>query len=51
MYNHLDFGTMPGQRFVDRIIDRFKYHVMQTGAVIGIADVHAWPFANSIEAF
>ena len=51
MYHYPDLGTMPGQSFVDRVIDRFEYHVMQAGTVIGIADIHAGPLAYGIKAF
>ncbi len=40
-----------GERFVDRVVDDFVDHVMQAGAVIGVADIHARPLANGVEAF
>jgi len=46
-----DLTAVPGQGFVDRVIYGFKYHMMQTGAVIGITDIHPRPFAYSIETF
>ncbi len=39
-----------GQRLVDRVVDDFVDHVMQAGAVVGVADIHAGPLANGIEA-
>src|ERR1022692_2307874 len=42
--------AMAGQRFVDGVVDDLEYHVMQTAAVIGIADVHARPLAHRVEA-
>jgi hypothetical protein len=44
-----DFGAMTGQGFVDRIIDDLEHHMVQTGAVVGIADVHAGPLPDRIE--
>ena len=44
-------GGMAGERFIDRVVDDLVDHVMQAGAVIGVADIHARPFANGIEAF
>jgi hypothetical protein len=37
--------------FIDRVIDNLEHHVMQTGSVIGVTDVHTWSFANGFEAF
>ena len=42
--------AMPGQRLVDRVVRHFEHHVVQARAVIGIADIHARPLANRIEA-
>ena len=41
--------TMPRQRLIDGVVHQFEYHVVQAGAVIGIADVHAGPPAHGIE--
>ena len=41
---------MSRQGFVDRVIDDLEYHVMQTGAVIGVTDVHAGAFSDRVEA-
>jgi hypothetical protein len=38
------------KRLVDRVVDDFIDHVVQAGAVIGVADVHAGAFAHRIEA-
>jgi len=43
-------GRVPGQRLIDRVVDDLVDHVMQARAVIGIADIHARPFAHRIEA-
>ena len=48
---HQNGVAMAGQRLVDGIIDHFVDHVMQTGAVIGIADIHAGPFAYRFQPF
>jgi hypothetical protein len=38
------------QRFVDRIIDDLVDHVVEAGAVVGVADIHARTLAHGIEA-
>ena len=38
-----------GERFVDSVVDDLIDHVMQAGAIVGIADIHSGPFANGIE--
>ena len=40
---------MAGQRLVDGVVDDLIDHVMQAGAVVGIADIHARPLADGIE--
>ena len=39
------------ERLVDRVIDDLVDHVMQARAVVGVADIHARPLADGIEAF
>ena len=39
------------QRFVDGVVDDFEHHVVQTGAVMDVADVHAGPLADRLQAF
>ena len=46
---HLDRVAMAGQRLVDRIVDDLADHMVQTRAVVGVADVHAGPFAHRVE--
>jgi hypothetical protein len=41
---------MPRESLVDGIIHDLENHVVQTGAVIGITDVHARPFPNGLKA-
>ena len=41
---------MSGQGFVDCIINNLKDHVMQTGAVIRVTDIHAGSLPHGIEA-
>ena len=43
--DHLDQITMPGQRLINGVVHHLIDHVMQTGAIIGITDIHAWPFS------
>ena len=44
------FGAMTSQSFVDRIIDHLEDHVVQTGAIIRVADIHAGALTYRIEA-
>ena len=43
-----DLGAVTGQRLVDRVVDRLKDHMVQTGAVIGISDEHPRAFSYSL---
>ena len=43
-------GGVAGLRLVDRVVDDLEGHVVQAGAVIGVADVHARPLAHGVEA-
>ena len=44
-----DPRRIAGERLVDGVIDDFIDHVMQAGAVIGVADIHARALADGIE--
>ena len=44
-----DLRAVTGQCFVDGVVDDLENHVVQTGAVIGVADVHSGPFADRVE--
>ena len=39
-----------GQRLVDGVVDDLVDHVVEAGAVIGVADIHARPLAHRVEA-
>jgi UDP-N-acetylenolpyruvoylglucosamine reductase len=41
---------MAGQRLVDGVVDDLVDHVVQAGAVIGVADIHARPLAHGLQA-
>ena len=41
--------TVPGEGFVDRVVDDLIDHVVQARAIIGIADVHARPLAHGVQ--
>jgi hypothetical protein len=47
----VDFGAVPGQRFVDRVVHHLEHQVVQAGAVGGVADVHARAFAHRFQPF
>ena len=48
--HHGDQIGMAGERLVDGVVDHLVDHVMQAGAVVGVADIHARPLAHGIEA-
>src|SRR5207237_1633349 len=43
-------GGIPGQCFVDGIVDHLVDHVVQAGAVVGVAGIHARPLAHGVQA-
>ena len=45
-----DFLAVAGERFVDGVVDDFENHVVEAGAVIGVADVHSGPLSDRFEA-
>ena len=47
---HRHFGGEARQRLVDGVVDDLVDHVVQAGAVVGVADIHARPLAHRIEA-
>ncbi len=47
--DHLDPVAIAGQRLVDRVVDDLEHHVVQAGAVVGVADVHARPPAHRLQ--
>ena len=46
----LDRGRVTRKRFVDGVVDDFVHHVVQAAAIVGVADIHARPLADGIEA-
>ncbi len=46
----LDPGAESGEGLVDGVVDDLEHHVVQTGAVIGVADVHPGPLAHRVKA-
>ena len=50
MNRDLDAAAMTGQRFVYRVVHHLENHVMQTGTIVSIADVHSRPFADGVQA-
>ena len=51
MDDYLDIVAIAGQRFVDGVVQHLEHHVMQAGAVRGVADVHAGTLAHRFQAF
>ena len=50
MDGDLNFCAVARKMFVDRIVEHFKNHVVQT-ALVRVADIHARAFSDSFEAF
>ena len=46
----VDAIAVAGQRLVDGVVDDLVDHVVQAGAVVGVADVHARALAHRLEA-
>jgi hypothetical protein len=44
-----DLVAEAGQRLVDRVVDDFEHHVVQSGTVRGVTDVHAGAFAHRLK--
>ena len=51
MDDHVDLAAVTSQGFVDGVIHHLENHVVQTGAVVGIADVHARALTYGVQAF
>ena len=49
--NYVNQITVAGQRFINRVIDHLENHVMQTGSIIRITDIHPWPLSDSLKTF
>src|SRR5690606_7912707 len=47
---HGDVVGVPGQGLVDGVVDHLDHHVVQAGAVVYAADVHAWTLAHGLQA-
>src|SRR3546814_17289668 len=43
--------AMPGERLVDRVFGNLEHPVVAARSVVGVAEVHARPLANGVEAF
>lgn len=48
---HVDVVAVPGQRFVDRVVEHLEHEVVQTGAVRRVADVHPGALAHRFQTF
>ncbi len=47
--HHINLAAMTGEGLIDGIIHHLKYHVVKTGSVIGITNVHAGALSNSVQ--
>ncbi len=46
-----DFVTVPGQGFVNRVVNDFKHHVVQAGTIVSVTNVHARTLADGVQPF
>ncbi len=44
-------AAKPGQRLIDSVVHRLKYHMVQACSIISIADVHSRAFPYRLETF
>ena len=51
MNNHVNFVAMTRQSLIYGIVHRLEHHMMQTGAVIRVADIHTGTFAHGFQPF
>ena len=51
MDRYIDLAAKAGEGFINRVVHSFKNQVVQTGTVIGIADVHTGSLAHGLKAF
>ena len=50
MDRHVDVRAMPGEEFIDRIVENFRDAMMQ-GALVRAANIHAGFFPNGFKTF
>ncbi len=50
MKRHGDAAAVAGERLVDGVVDDFEHHMVQSGAIVGVADVHPGTLSDRIEA-
>ncbi|MNV43519.1 hypothetical protein D3C71_1352340 [compost metagenome] len=51
MDGHLNVTTVASECFVDSVVHNLEYHVVQTGAIIGVADIHARALTHRVQPF
>ena len=51
MDRDLNLFTVAREGFVDSVVHNLEYHVVQTSAVIGIADIHAGALTHRVQPF
>ena len=48
MNSHCDFRTKTLKGLINRVIDKFLHHMVQSSAIIGISDIHTRSFFDSL---
>jgi hypothetical protein len=48
--DHVDFAAVPGEGFVDGVVDGLEHHVVQSGPVVGVSYVHSRPLSYRVQA-
>jgi hypothetical protein len=41
---------MTRERLIDRVVDDLENHMVETGAVIGVTDIHSGPLSDGLQA-
>ena len=51
MHSNPDFAAVAGEGLINSVVDDLKYHLMETGPVVSIANVHTGALSHRIQAF
>ena len=51
VYHDPDFRTVARQGLIDGIVHQFENHVVKTGAIVCVTDIHTGTLADGIQSF
>jgi hypothetical protein len=46
----VNLAAVPGEGFVDGVVDGLEHHMVQSGPVVGVSDVHSRPLSYRVQA-